>query len=151
MRRAKNKLKALENSLWKSLFPLVIKGKYLEFPSSLPGHYNLKTEDGFCKLVVKNKTFFRQEAKNISKIKESYPEIGKIIPNYSHKELLNGLFLMRKTQLLSPIEKEEEAYQTAGEFLSLFRKYGTQKATKLDDLHHLKEGLEVIRCFASLF
>lgn len=128
------------------IFKGIIKEKFIEFPSSLAGHYNLMGADTFYKIAVKNKSFFKEEAESIVNIIKKYLQIGEIIPEYEYKSFCNNTILLRKSAILEPIENEEESYKTAEEFLKIFRKNSLNKSITSDEMPYLKKGLDIIKC-----
>lgn len=137
-----------ENLLVQNIFRFFSKSEFGKCPSSLLGHYNFISSETFYKIVVRNKYFFEEEKKAITKIKKNCPQIGEIIPKYKYKSFFNGLILLRQSALLKPIDDEEEQYQTAKNFLDIFKKHSILKSTKIDEMPNLKKGLEVIKYFA---
>ena len=57
--------------------------------------------------------------------------------------------MVRKTNILLPIENEQESYEAAKSFLTIFRNYGRKKSVNIDQLFYLKKGLDILKNIVS--
>lgn len=147
-KKLNKKYNKLERFFAPKFLSIILGNNSKEFPSATAGHYNLLIENLFYKVAIRQKNLFKAEERTIETIYANYPDIAYIIPKYEYKNLFKRCILFRKSEVLEPIEDETEQYQTASDFLRIFRKYSNQKKTTIDNMYNLKKGLDVIKYFA---
>ncbi|MCX6235980.1 MAG: hypothetical protein NTY07_00250 [Bacteroidia bacterium] len=129
----------------KILIFLIIRQKCNRLLSSLNGYYIVTTSDFFYKICTANIEFFLYEQKSISIIKNKFPDISALVPQYNYKTLFFNKLRIMQTKILAPIIDEKESLVTAKIVLIVFRKYGEIKLITIKDLYYVAEGLKIVK------
>lgn len=118
---------------------MIVKTKFKRLPSSLSGHYPIESDKNFYKIVSDNLKFFEYEKNSIKFIKENYPEVAGLIPDYKYYK---NYF---KTVKLLPIKDVAEQLNAGETILRTLKKYGKNANIELDEMYHIVDGLSIIK------
>jgi hypothetical protein len=125
----------------------IVRRRYNRLPSSIQGYHNVLSKNIFYKIALDNPHFFLEEKVNIDLIRRKYPEIIKIIPNYSYWSIFRNRINVMKTQKLISISGFSEKFEAARNILSIFKKYGRIGGCTIGNLPYVLVGLKLVGYF----